>query len=213
MRKNVSHEYSQEIIIQFVQNFPFSRLGIEDSQRFINNPKKFCNLFAENITGKNTDVFPQETSHLRLVGTTTISATKTGIGMSQKNRGPFTWVDPDFDNIEAQTVSKDTQEVEAHVYEQIQDGTFITIFGSFNRSLDLLSFETHEQIKDFVEHSPELLHPKGHPTYLLYKNKDGDYFVACVSNLSTGNGICVCDFSRDTVWSADSTHRFVVLTT
>lgn len=158
--------------------------------------------------------FPQETSHLRLIGETTISATKAGTGMDQKNKYPFDWVDNYFDNWDAQTVSKDTKEAKAFVYEQMQNGTYADIFGSFNKNLDVLEFETHEQIKDFVKNSPELLHPKGYTTHFLYKNKSGKHFVACVRRSSGGDlNVSVFEFSYDFVWHADPARRFVILAT
>ena len=98
MRKDVSREQSLEVIAKFAQNFPFSEMSSDDAQEFIKNPKKFCALFAENLTRKNNESFPQETSHLRLIGETTISATKAGVGMKQMNQNPFNSVDGDFDN-------------------------------------------------------------------------------------------------------------------
>ena len=214
MRKDVSREQSLEVIAKFAQNFPFSNLSSDDAQKFIKNPKKFCALFAENLTGEKNELFPQGTSHLRLIGETTISATKAGKGMDQNNKHPFDWVDSDFDNWDAQTISKDTEEAQAYVYEQMQNGTYEQIFGSFNKNLDLLEFETHEQIKDFVENSPELLHPKGYATHFLYKSKSGKRFVARVRRRSDGGlGVRVDGFSDDGVWDADDALRFVILAT
>lgn len=120
MRKDVSREQSLEVVAKFAEHFPFSNLSSEDAQKFIKNPKKFCALFAENLTGQKNEEeleLPSQTSHLRLVGETTISATKAGSGMDPKKPTPFTGVDPDFDNWDAQTVSKDTELVQAKVYE------------------------------------------------------------------------------------------------
>ncbi len=214
MRKDVSREQSLEVIAKFAQNFPFSKLSSDDAQKFIKNPKKFCALFAENLTGEKNELFPQETSHLRLIGETTISATKAGVGMKQENQTLFYSVDPGFDNWDAQTVSKDTEEAKAYVYEQMQNGTYADIFGSFNKNLDLLEFETHEQIKDFVKNSPELLHPKGYATHFLYKNKSGRRFVAYVYRSSAGDlHVTVLEFSYGYVWDADDAYLFVLLAT
>lgn len=161
-----------------------------------------------------SEFFPQETSHLRLIGETTISATKAGLGMKQKNQTLFYSVDGDFDNWDAQTVSRDTKEAKSLVYDQMQDGTYADIFGSFNKNLDVLEFETHEQIKDFVKNSPELLHPKGYATHFLYKSKSGKRFVARVYRLSGGDlYVCVYEFSDDGMWDADDALRFVILAT
>lgn len=166
------------------------------------------------LIGQFHKPFPSETSHLRLIGETTISATKAGIGMKQENQTLFNSVDPDFDNWDAQTVSKDTEEAKAYVYDQMQNGTYAEIFGSFNKNLDLLEFETHEQIKDFVKNSPELLHPKGWYTHFLYKNKSGKRFVADVDRSSDGDlSVFVNRFSCGSVWSADFADRFVILAT
>lgn len=214
MRKDVSREQSLEVIAKFAQNFPFSELSPEDAQKFIKNPKKFCALFAENLTGEKNELFPQETSHLRLIGETTISATKAGARMKQENQTLFCGVDSDFDNWDAQTVSKDTEEATAYVYELMQNGTYTDIFGSFNKNLDLLEFETHEQIKDFVKNSPELLHSKGYVGFFLCKNKSGKRFVADVYRFSDGDlFVRVDDFSDDCVWVAGIARRFVVLAT
>jgi hypothetical protein len=214
MRKDVSREQSLEVIAKFAQNFPFSNLSSDDAQKFIKDPKKFCTLFAQNLTGKKYEVFPQETSHLRLIGETTISATKAGPGMKQENQTLFCSVDPDFDNWDAQTVSKDAEEAKAFVYEQMQNGTYAQIFGSFNKNLDLLEFETHEQIKDFVKNSPELLHPKGYSTHFIFRNKKGERFVANVFRDSDGGlDVSVFRFSYDFVWDAEYAYRFVFLAT
>ncbi len=158
--------------------------------------------------------FPQETSHLRLIAETIISATKAGPGMKKENQRLFDSVDKDFDNWDAQTVSKDTEETTAYVYEQMQNGTYADIFGSFNKNLDLLDFETHEQIKDFVKNSPELLHPKGYATHFLYKNKIGKRFVADLHRRSDGHlSMRVFEFSSGSVWYANSAYRFVILAT
>jgi len=170
--------------------------------------------FQEFLEQKKVHPFPSETSHLRLVGETTISATKAGKGMDQNNKHPFDGIDSYFDNWDAQTVSKDTEEAKAFVYEQMQNGTYEQIFGSFNKNLDLLEFETHEQIKDFVKNSPELLHPKGYATHFLYKNKSDKPFVADVRRYSDGDlGVRVRRFSRGGVWGAGVAGRFVVLAT
>lgn len=169
--------------------------------------------FQEFLEQKKTCPLPTETSHLRLIGETTISATKAGPGMKQENQNLFYGVDPDFDKWDAQTVSKDTEEATAYVYEQIQTGTYAEIFGSFNKDLDLLSFETHEQIKDFVENSSELLHTKGKSTLFLFKKKKDKHFVADVYYISDSDLIVVGldEFSRRKVWSGIRASRFVVL--
>ncbi len=165
------------------------------------------------LIGQHPSLFPRKTSHLRLIAETTISATKAGKGINQGNKHPFDWIDSDFDNLDAQTVSKDTEEAKAFVYEQIQNGTYAQIFGSFNTNFDLLSFETHEQIKEFVATHPELLHPKGYATNFLYKNKSGKRFVAYVQHLSLNElHVLVSEFSYG-LWDADDACRFVILAT
>ena len=214
MRKDVSREQSLEVIAKFAQSFPFSNLTSDDAQKFIKNPKKFCKLFAENLTGKKNESFPSETSHLRLIGETTISVTKAGKGMNQDNKHPFDWVDSDFDNWNAQTVSKDTIEATAFVYEQMKNGNYADIFGSFNTDLDLLEFKTHEQIKDFVEKNPNLLHPKRYSTHFIFRNKKGERFVAYVRRYSDGDlRVYVYRFSDGDVWGAEYASRFVFLAT
>jgi len=214
MRKDVSREQSLEVIAKFAQSFPFSNLTSDDAQKFIKNPKKFCKLFAENLTSKKNEFFPSETSHLRLVGETTISATKAGKGMDQNNKHPFDWVDSDFDNWDAQTVSVPTTMTKALVYEQMKNGNYADIFGSFNTDLDLLEFKTHEQIKDFVEKNPDLLPPKGYSTHFIFRNKKGERFVADVFRRSDGGlGVSVGRFSDVSVWDAGRADRFVVLAT
>ena len=166
------------------------------------------------LIGQFYKPFPQETSHLRLIGETTISSTKAGKGMDQDNKHPFNRVDEDFDNWDAQTVSKDTEEAKAYVYEQIKNGTYANIFGSLNKDLDVLEFKTHEQIKDFVKNSSELLHPKGYATHFLYKNKSGKRFVARVGRDSDGDlDVDVYELSDGRVWGADGAFRFVILAT
>ncbi len=158
------------------------------------------------------NILPQETSHLRLIGETTIIATKAGDGMKQNNTRPFDWIDPEFDLWEAQTVSKDTQEIKAYIYEQTQNGTWDEIFRSFSKELILLSFETHEQIKSFVENSPELLHPNEWFTHFLFFNKKSEPFIASVYRDSK-SALCadVRDYFYDKVSSSVNKFRFVVL--
>ncbi len=170
--------------------------------------------FQEFLEKKKGWVPPQETSHLRLIGETSISATKAGVGMKQENQTLFDHVDNDFNNWDAQTASKDTEEAQAYVYEQIQDGIFSEIFGSLSKNLNLLEFETHEQIKNFVESSSELLHPKDYATHFLYKSKSGKRFVADVTYDSNGDLlVLVYEFSIGNVWFADNANRFVILAT
>ncbi len=214
MRKDVSREQSLEVIAKFAQNFPFSELSSEDAQKFIKNPKKFCALFAENLKGEKNELFPQETPYLRLIGETSISATKASTGINQNNKYPFDWLDSDFDKLDVQTVSKNTGEAEAFVYEQVQNGTYAQIFGSFNKNLDVLEFETHEQIKDFVKNSPELLHPKDYATHFLYKSKSGERFVVRAYRNPDGDlNVYVGEFSSGFVWDAAHADRFVILVT
>ncbi len=166
------------------------------------------------LIGQYPSLFPTETSHLRLIGERTISVTKAGKGMDQNNKYPFDWVDINFDNWDAQTISVPTTITKALVYEQMKDGTFAEIFGSFNTDLDLLEFKTHEQIKDFVEKNPGLLHPKGYNTFSFFRNKKGERFVAIVSCDSDGDlDVNVNRFSRDLVWIAEYALRFVILAT
>ena len=170
--------------------------------------------FQKFLEEKKVYPFPQETLHLRLIGETTISATKAGKGMNQDNKHPFDWVDRDFDNWNAQTVSKDTIEATAFVYEQMKNGNYADIFGSFNTDLDLLEFKTHEQIKDFVEKNPDLLHPKGYSTHFIFRNKKGERFVASVDRDADGDlDANVNRFWYGNVWNAEVADRFVVLAT
>lgn len=166
------------------------------------------------LIGQYPSLFPKETSHLRLIGETTISVTKAGLGMDQNNEYPFDWIDIDFDNWNAQTVSRKTVITKALVYEQIKKGTYADIFGSFNTDLDLLEFKTHEQIKDFVKKNPALLHPKGHSTGFVFRNKKGERFIANVEIESGGKSrVGVDRFLYDHVWKAEVAYRFVILDT
>lgn len=155
----------------------------------------------------------RETSHLRLIGKTTISPTKAGSRISQNNKAPFDWVSHRFDEWNVQTILKDTDEVQAHVYQQVRHGTYRSIFGSLNRDLNLFSFETHRQIKDFVRNSPGLLHPKGYATHFLFNNKQGEHFVANVYRRYSGRDLCVGldEFSSDYTWYAFNAHHIVTL--
>ena len=166
------------------------------------------------LIGQYPSLFPQETSHLRLIGQTTISATKAGSGMKQENQNLFYRVDGCFNKWNAQTVSKDTVETTAFVYQQMRNGTYADIYGSFNKDLNLLEFKTHEQIKDFVKKNPDLLHPKGYSTNFIFRNKKRERFVAFVYRGSVGDlGVYVNRFSNNHVWYAKYAYRFVILTT
>lgn len=164
------------------------------------------------LIGQFHKTFPQETSHLRLIGETTISETIAGKGMKKENKRLFRWFDNGFDKQHAQTVFKNTEEVKALVYEQVKNGTYADILGSFNKGLDVLSFETHEQIIDFIENSFELLHPNGQATHFLYKGKRGKLFVATVILYSAHDmHVNVKMFLNDLIWSAKFACRFVIL--
>ena len=167
------------------------------------------------LIGQYPNEMPVRTYHLEFVGMAVIPATKSSNGMDPENPFPFDYISDDFDN-QNQTVSMDTKEVSAFVYKQINFGTIVKIFRSFERDLDLISFETHEQIKKFVEQRRGLLHPKNHQgfyTHFLFKNLDEEYCVAVVEYLSRDESleIDIIDFNDDEILDPDFEHRFVVL--
>ena len=55
MRKDgkVTREQSQEFFAQFLRHFSFENLNPEEIQKFIKNPKKYCQQCADNIAGKS----------------------------------------------------------------------------------------------------------------------------------------------------------------
>jgi len=55
MRKDgkVTREQSQEFFAQFLRHFSFENLNPEEVQKFIKNPKKYCQQCADNIAGKS----------------------------------------------------------------------------------------------------------------------------------------------------------------
>ncbi len=153
---------------------------------------------------------PPETAYLRVLEKKIIPEIKTFSSIAPDNRYPFGWVSGDFYKPCNQAVVRGTNVACAYVYDQIQSGTYQQIFGSFMQDLDVVSFETHQQIKNFIKNSLDLLPGIDSYVHLLYKNTLGEYRVAYV-----GRSLEICvfpyDFLYSGIWIAEATNRFVVL--
>ena len=209
MQSNRNTHVTQQMAIELLAK-PCREAGVhrDDFKKYFSSDK------VQRMIREMTRFLPQETSHLKLIDSVTLNACEAGPGISPENKGPFTYVDSDFDRLGAHTVSKPTDAVQAYVYEQTKDGTYAEIYGSFDTDLDLLQFETEEQIKEFVKSHRHLLHPKGWATHFMFRNKAGKRFVAYVSWDAGGDlGVYVSRFSYSSEWYASSAYRFVVLAT
>lgn len=158
---------------------------------------------------------PPKTAYLRLIAQITIDATKAGSekisdNINDGDRRLFDIVENDFWVKDTLTPSRDTQSRVAYVYQRIRRGTYAEIFSSLPRDLDLLSFETHEQIRTFIANDFGSL-PLAHRTFLLFTNKKGEYFVAHVGNSYEGEffTIGVDDFLDESELSLGE-HHFIV---
>jgi hypothetical protein len=146
-----------------------------------NKLKMLRDASKNSLVHREIEEFPQKTSHLTLQGVTAISASNAGSGMDQEHMDPFDSIDSHFDTWEAQTASKDTEESLVYRYRQTKDATFKHIFGSFERRLEMLEFETHKQIKDFVAKNLVVLFPRKSTTFMVFRNKRNERFVASVN--------------------------------
>lgn len=163
---------------------------------------------------KKQSSFPLKTSHLRLIDVKNLPATLAGQGINEDNKYPFARVSSDFDALKAHTVSKNTEQVKAYLYELEESGTYEEIFRSFDVELEFLSFKTDEQIREYVKRSPELVFSPAEFTYFLFKNKEDEYFVASVNrNDSLRLDIDVDKLLgyHDPLFASDYDSHFVVL--
>lgn len=118
------------------------------------------------------------------------------------------YVDKDFADWGLDVPASPTGDTLVEVHEQIKDGAFASIFGSFGRILDDLCF-TQDQIISFVEAHQEWLHPK-QGTFFLFK-VCGELFVANVSRRSDGLLVAIVHhYSGSYVRLAVYRDRFVV---
>lgn len=158
---------------------------------------------------------PDETSHLKAIsGLLDLPATKKGKGINPKGTKPFDLVDNNFDNWNAHTEQKDTNATLARVYKPTTAGHFQNLFGSFGKDLNLLQFETEEQIIAFVrKYGSDYIHKDGRGTFFLFQNPQGERFVADVYWYGGSDELKVgCHrLSRGVVWHASGGDCVVVL--
>lgn len=162
---------------------------------------------------KSSWIPPEINAYLQFVGKTKIKPTEASECLSEENRYPFSEVSRYFNLWDVEFISKNTREVTAYVYEQIRDGSHLDFFNSFDRELDLLSFETDKQIKEFVEKNPSLLHPVGGcMTYFLINDSKGRRYVIPVRKYSTGETkVYLEKFFGKRKHESNETSRFVIL--
>jgi hypothetical protein len=177
-----------------------------------NKLKMLRDASKNSLVYRKTEEFPQKTSHLTLLEVTAISASNAGSGMDQEHMNPFDTIDSQFYTWEAQTVSKDTEESLAYRYRQTKDATLEDIFGSFERRLEMLEFETHKQIKDFVTENLVVLFPRKSTTFMVFRNKHNKRFVASVNVKFLGHVTCnVFSFNFGLTLHAKYGYLFIVL--
>ena len=118
------------------------------------------------------------------------------------------YIDSDFVNYGIDVKGKSTKKTKVQVFEQIKDGTFTQIFGSFGENRDRLCL-TQSQIIRFVKDHSKWLRTDGYGTFFFFKEK-GKYFVADVRWSEGKLTVRVGCLPHDNVWFADDLRRLVV---
>ncbi|KKQ04489.1 MAG: hypothetical protein US25_C0077G0001 [Candidatus Moranbacteria bacterium GW2011_GWE1_36_7] len=121
----------------------------------------------------------------------------------------FGYIDGDFKNWGADEKGNATKMAPVDVYEMVKDGTYRTLFGSFNNDFDKLCL-TQAQIKNFCVKHRDWLRTGGYATFFAFKLK-GKRFVAGVYFSSADKlRVYVYKFGYGRVWHAGHALRFVI---
>ena len=120
----------------------------------------------------------------------------------------FAYIDPDFQNWNADEAGLATEQAQVCVYEMVRDATFAQMFGSLASDAAKLCL-TQAQIKQFVVKHRDQLRSDGYATFFLFKSHD-HFFVASVDVDSGRLEVYVYRFEHSSVWDAEFRHRVVV---
>jgi hypothetical protein len=116
------------------------------------------------------------------------------------------WIDSYFKNRNLDNPGEKTEELKVKVQEMDKDATFAQIFTKPEEMC-----LTQSQIIYFCEGFPQQLRTDGYATFFLFKEKNGEYFVASVYFDGSGQlEAYVYGLSHDYVWSAGDRGRVVL---
>jgi hypothetical protein len=115
-------------------------------------------------------------------------------------------IDSDFKNWNLDNPGEKTEELKVKVQEMDKDATFAQIF---TKPEEICL--TQSQIIYFCEGFPQQLRTDGYATFFLFKEKNGEYFVADVYFGDAGRlKVLVYRLSHDSVWFAEYRSRVVL---
>lgn len=98
------------------------------------------------------------------------------------------------------------------MYKLLKRASAQEIIDSLVNEPNLLAFETHEQIKDFLDKQPYLLHSNGFNTRFLYKGISGELLILYVGRTHRGAyNIDFDTFSDDYVMNAEREPSYLVV--
>jgi hypothetical protein len=123
----------------------------------------------------------------------------------------FSYISPDFKNWGCDKVEQATPETAVEIYEQIEDATYLNIFGSISQDFDRLILTT-SQIKSFIVNNAKdyILETEEWTCFRFLFKEDGEFFVADVRILSSGErAVRISRFLDGSVRHAVHRHRIV----
>jgi hypothetical protein len=154
---------------------------------------------------------PSVTHYLQCIGEVVIPETKAGRGISIYNQTLFYSVDVNFSFDEGKTLSKDTSEMKASVYQLTRKGGFVEVFSSISSQLDTICIETYEQAEQMIKIFPEYF-SGDNSVHFLFKNIKKEFSILNVRRIAGGGmNAFLYQFSNTEIWTLKRNCLFIAL--
>jgi len=121
----------------------------------------------------------------------------------------FAYIDPKFENWEADERGEATEETVVDVYELVSDVTSARLFGSVCNSVSKLCF-TKAQIQNFCVKYYDWLRRDNYSTFFLFKSHNYFFVARVYFEFNNRLGVNVYDLGFDAVWDTEYIRRSVV---